>query len=112
MFLWPICSGRYEAEKLTALTGYHRRSGGVVTEQPCPDQIVLPSLERVVYIVVISHAPPDRLEAFKKRMGWSFKWISAGENGFNYDYYVSFGPEQIAKGEVVYNYATTARTVT
>ena len=54
--------------------------------------------------MAISHAPLHKLEAFKRRMGWSFKWISAGENGFNYDYCVSFRPEQIAKGESYYNY--------
>jgi predicted dithiol-disulfide oxidoreductase (DUF899 family) len=45
-----------------------------------------------------------KLEDFKKRMGWSFKWLSAGENGFNYDYYVSFKPEEIATGEIYHNY--------
>lgn len=44
--------------------------------------------------VAISHAPLAKLEAFKRRMGWSFKWVSAGENGFNYDYFVSFKPNQ------------------
>ena len=60
---------------------------------------------RDVTFVAISHAPLDKLEAFKRRMGWSFKWVSAGENGFSYDYCVSFTPEQLAKGEISYNYA-------
>src|SRR5712692_8781043 len=51
---------------------------------------------RDVTFVAISHAPLAKLEAFKKRMGWKFKWLSAGENGFNYDYFVSFKPEEIA----------------
>src|SRR5262249_48460215 len=60
---------------------------------------------RDVTFVAVSHAPLDELEVFKGRMGWSFKWVSAGENGFNYDYCVSFTPEQLAKGEIYYNYA-------
>ena len=41
---------------------------------------------------VISRAPLAKLEAFKKRMGWQFKWVSSGGGDFNYDYYVSFKP--------------------
>ena len=37
-------------------------------------------------------------------MGWSFKWVSSGNNDFNYDYHVSFTPEAL-KGQVEYNYA-------
>ena len=59
---------------------------------------------RDVTFVAISHAPVAKLEAFKQRMGWSFKWVSAGENGFNYDYYVSFKPEQVAAGEIYQNF--------
>jgi predicted dithiol-disulfide oxidoreductase (DUF899 family) len=51
------------------------------------------------------------LERFKQRMGWTFKWVSAGENGFNYDYNVSFTPDVIAKGEAMYNYQLAARAV-
>jgi predicted dithiol-disulfide oxidoreductase (DUF899 family) len=53
---------------------------------------------RDVTFVAISRAPLAKLESFKRRMGWSFKWLSAGENAFNYDYYVSFKPEEVAKG--------------
>jgi predicted dithiol-disulfide oxidoreductase (DUF899 family) len=59
---------------------------------------------RDVTMVAISRAPLDKLEAFKKRMGWSFKWLSSGKTDFNYDYGVSFTPEQLAKG-VLYNYS-------
>jgi len=65
---------------------------------------------RDVTFVAISHAPIAKIEAFKKRMGWNFKWVSAGENGFNYDYGVSFRPEDIAKGEIFYNYRNSPRT--
>ena len=62
---------------------------------------------RDVTLIAISHAPLHKLEAFKRRMGWTFKWVPAGENGFNYDYCVSFTPEQVGKGENYYNYRVT-----
>jgi predicted dithiol-disulfide oxidoreductase (DUF899 family) len=59
---------------------------------------------RDVTMVAISRAPIEKLEAFKRRMGWSFKWVSSGNNDFNYDYQVSFTPEEL-ENEVEYNYA-------
>ena len=56
--------------------------------------------------VVISRAPLAKIEAFKKRMGWRFKWVSSFGSDFNYDYHVSFTKDEIAKGEVYYNYQT------
>jgi predicted dithiol-disulfide oxidoreductase (DUF899 family) len=44
------------------------------------------------------------LEAYKKRLGWSFKWVSSHDNEFNRDYHVSFTPEELEKGEAYYNY--------
>jgi predicted dithiol-disulfide oxidoreductase (DUF899 family) len=58
-------------------------------------------------MVAISLAPVEKLEAFKLRMGWTFDWFSSGGNDFNYDYGVSFTPEQIKAGEAKYNYGTT-----
>ncbi len=55
-------------------------------------------------LVVISRAPIAQIEAFKKRMGWRFKWVSSYGTDFNYDYHVSFTKDEIAKGEVDYNY--------
>jgi predicted dithiol-disulfide oxidoreductase (DUF899 family) len=57
-----------------------------------------------VTLVVVSRAPLPEIEAFKKRMGWRFKWVSSYGSDFNYDYHVSFTKEQIAKGKVYYNY--------
>ncbi|MBV8970105.1 MAG: DUF899 domain-containing protein [Verrucomicrobia bacterium] len=59
---------------------------------------------RDVTMVAISRAPSEKLEAFKLRMGWNFKWVSSGSNDFNYDYHVSFTPEEV-KSEAEYNYA-------
>jgi predicted dithiol-disulfide oxidoreductase (DUF899 family) len=61
--------------------------------------------QRDVTMVAISRAPLGKLEAFKKRMGWSFKWVSSYHNDFNYDYHVSFTPEALEK-EVDYNYGS------
>jgi predicted dithiol-disulfide oxidoreductase (DUF899 family) len=58
---------------------------------------------RDVTLVAASRAPLAALEAYKKRMGWSFKWVSSLGSDFNADYHVSFTPEQQA-GPVDYNY--------
>ena len=60
-----------------------------------------------VAFVAISRGSLAEIEAYKKRMGWSFRWVSSGGNDFNYDYGVSFSPEQVASGDVGYNYGTT-----
>jgi len=57
-----------------------------------------------VSLVVVSRAPLAEIEAYKKRMGWNFKWVSSNGSDFNYDYHVSFTPEQAAAGKVYYNY--------
>jgi predicted dithiol-disulfide oxidoreductase (DUF899 family) len=57
-----------------------------------------------VTYVAVSRAPLPKLEAFKRRMGWRFKWVSSYGSDFNYDFHASFTPEQIAKGAVYYNY--------
>jgi predicted dithiol-disulfide oxidoreductase (DUF899 family) len=61
---------------------------------------------RDVTFVVVSRAPLSKLEAYKKRMGWRFKWLSSYGNDFNFDYHVSFTEEEEKKGKVYYNYAT------
>lgn len=58
---------------------------------------------RDVSFLVVSRAPLAKLQAFQRRMGWSFKWVSSFATDFNHDYHVSFTPDQVA-GEAVYNY--------
>jgi len=53
---------------------------------------------------VISRAPVEKLEAFKKRMGWTFTWVSSDDGDFNYDFNVSFRPEERAAASGFYNY--------
>jgi predicted dithiol-disulfide oxidoreductase (DUF899 family) len=57
-----------------------------------------------VSLVTISRAPLAEIEAFKKRMGWRFRWLSSYGSDFNYDYHVSFTSEEAATGKVYYNY--------
>ena len=61
---------------------------------------------RDVTFVAVSRAPLSQIEAFKKRMGWGFKWVSSFGNDFNFDYGVSFTKEEMAKGNGNYNYRT------
>ena len=58
-------------------------------------------------MVAVSRAPLAKLEAFKQRMGWTFDWLSSGEGDFNYDFAVSFTPEEISAGHQRYNFGTS-----
>jgi len=57
-----------------------------------------------VSYVVVSRAPLPEIEAFKRRMDWRCKWVWSYGSDFNYDFHVSFEPDEIQKGEVYYNY--------
>lgn len=54
--------------------------------------------------VAVSRATIGEIEAFKARMGWSFKWVSSYGSDFNFDYHVSFTEEEIKKGKGYYNF--------
>jgi len=60
---------------------------------------------RDVSFVAISRALLSKLQAYKKRMGWRFKWVSSEKNDFNFDYHVSFTAEDEKKNKAYYNYA-------
>jgi predicted dithiol-disulfide oxidoreductase (DUF899 family) len=60
--------------------------------------------QRDISFVAVSRAPPERIEAFRRRMGWRFKWVSSGGTDFNYDYQASFAPASVTSGSVFYNY--------
>jgi predicted dithiol-disulfide oxidoreductase (DUF899 family) len=62
---------------------------------------------RDVSFVAVSRAPLAKLEQFKRRMGWRFKWVSSANTDFNYDHGVSFTPDQVKRGAMFYNYETT-----
>jgi predicted dithiol-disulfide oxidoreductase (DUF899 family) len=57
-----------------------------------------------VMLWAISRAPVEKLQAYKRRMGWSFPWASSFGSDFNYDFQVSFTPEQQRSGTVVHNF--------
>jgi predicted dithiol-disulfide oxidoreductase (DUF899 family) len=60
---------------------------------------------RDVTVAMVSRAPLAKIEAFKKRMGWRFQWVSSYGSDFNADFHVSFTKEEMARGKVNYNYA-------
>jgi predicted dithiol-disulfide oxidoreductase (DUF899 family) len=62
--------------------------------------------ERDVTMIAVSRGPYEKLAAYKERMGWGFKWVSSGNSDFNFDFHVSFKPEELATGQAFFNYAT------
>jgi predicted dithiol-disulfide oxidoreductase (DUF899 family) len=52
----------------------------------------------------ISRAPLERIEQVKRRLGWTFPWVSSNGTDFNYDFGVSFRKEDMAAGRAIYNY--------
>ncbi|HLH33966.1 MAG TPA: DUF899 domain-containing protein [Alloacidobacterium sp.] len=82
-------------------------------EEGCPrcsmaadhfDRSAIHLAERDVTFLAISRAPFRKIDAFKKRMGWGFKWVSSYGSDFNYDYRVSFTQEEMKNGRFDYNY--------
>ena len=59
-------------------------------------------------LAVVSRATLPEIEAFQKRMGWRFHWVSSNANDFNYDYHVSFSEDDMASGKTYYNYQVTS----
>ena len=83
-------------------------------EQGCPscsfmadhsDGMNVHLAHRDVTFVAVSRATLAEIERFRRRMGWLFKWVSSNANDFNFDFGVSFTPEEKAKNEVTYSYA-------
>jgi len=60
--------------------------------------------QRDTAFAVVSRAPWKEIEPFQKRMGWRFRWVSSFQTDFNFDFNVSFTPEQIKNGTAVYNF--------
>jgi predicted dithiol-disulfide oxidoreductase (DUF899 family) len=60
--------------------------------------------QRDVTMVAVSRAPYVKLAAYEKRMGWTFKWLSSLETEFNFDFHVSFTPEEVAAKDALYNF--------
>lgn len=63
---------------------------------------------RDVTLIAISRAPLAEIQRFRERMGWQFPWVSSHGNDFNYDFRISFTPEDKASGQPIYNFDTQA----
>lgn len=57
-----------------------------------------------VTLMAVSRAPLDKIQAYKKRMGWEFEWASSNGSDFNYDFHVSFSKADVEAGNVIYNF--------
>jgi predicted dithiol-disulfide oxidoreductase (DUF899 family) len=68
------------------------------------DGMIVHLAHRDVTFVAISRAPFAEIADFRRRMGWQFKWLSSYGTDFNYDFGVSFTPEQRATGKINYNF--------
>ena len=62
------------------------------------DGIVVHLAHRDATMIAVSAAPLATLEAYRKRMGWRFKWVSSAGTDFNRDYHVSHTPERAGEG--------------
>jgi predicted dithiol-disulfide oxidoreductase (DUF899 family) len=62
---------------------------------------------RDISLVAVSLAPYPKIAAFQQRMGWSFPWLSSAGSEFNFDYHVSFKPDELSTGKVDYNYTAS-----
>ncbi len=74
--------------------------------------IVVHLRQRDNAFVAVSQAPFDRIEKYRKRMSWSFDWVSSFGTDFNRDYSISFTPEDIGAGGVFYNYTSQKTLMT
>ena len=71
------------------------------------DGIDIHLAHRDISFLAVSRAGYDKLAAYKKRMGWRFNWVSSLGSDFNYDFQVSFTPEQKENNTTEYNYRNT-----
>ena len=60
--------------------------------------------QRDVTMIAVSRARLAKLDGYRKRMGWTFKWVSSLESDFNFDFNVSFTPEEVAAKNAVLNF--------
>ena len=63
-----------------------------------------------VTMIAVSRAPLAEIERYRNRMGWRFPWVSSHGSPFNYDFRVSFTPEDVASGHIDYNFGEWQET--
>lgn len=85
---------------------------GVDWDEGCPscsfwadtyNGVTIHLAHRDTALVAISRAPLAKLESYKKRMGWTFRWVSSAGSDFNFDYGASFRPNEQG---LLYNFGT------
>ncbi|WP_439604025.1 DUF899 domain-containing protein [Shinella sp.] len=67
--------------------------------------------QRDVTFTAISRAPLEKIDAYRRRMGWSFPWVSSGGSDFNFDYQASATPQEQAAGRAYYNFEICSNTM-
>src|SRR5207253_1478044 len=67
--------------------------------------------QRDVMMVAVSRAPYSKLAAYQQRMGWNFKWVSSSDTDFNFDYHVSFTPEEFRNKNAINNFGVPKKEV-
>ena len=75
------------------------------------NDIIVHLNQRDVTMIAISKAPYNKIDAYKKRLDWNFKWVSSFDTDFNHDYYVSFTSEELEKKKGFYNFTIQDPTV-
>jgi predicted dithiol-disulfide oxidoreductase (DUF899 family) len=71
------------------------------------ERVIVHLNARDTNLAAVSRAPVEKLEAFKRRMGWSFEWVSCGAaGGFNRDFGTAFTAEEVKAPGANYNYGT------
>jgi predicted dithiol-disulfide oxidoreductase (DUF899 family) len=63
---------------------------------------------RDITIAAVSMAAYPKIAGYRQRAGWTFPWYSSARSDFNFDYHVSFTPQQLAEGKAEYNYREIA----
>lgn len=117
-----VFDGPQGKASLSDLFGPHRQlvvyhfMFGETWEEGCPscsfwadnyERLDVHLAARDTALVAISNAPLDRLQAYSRRMGWSFDWVSTAGNGFGVDFGVTFPDKQVRNGQG-YNYTDSA----
>ncbi|HET6983248.1 MAG TPA: DUF899 family protein, partial [Myxococcaceae bacterium] len=67
------------------------------------DHIPVHLAHRDVTFLAVSRAALEKLQAYARRFGWTFPWVSSAPSEFNYDFNVSFRPEELKSGKAIYN---------
>ena len=88
----------------------HRRLPGVLGDRGWLQRLRRAPRAPDVAMIAVSRAPIAALQAYKRRMGWTFTWASSLDSDFNYDFNTSFTEEQQRSGSIDYNYRTLGTT--